>query len=103
MKHLLTLVFALHIGIANAQSTAWVEVEKSVICGPLKDFITGLSKDFKEYPVFLGADGKDDSKYSLFVNKDTGSWTIIQFNKTIACLLGTGSKGQLISIDKPTL
>jgi len=30
------------------------------------------------------------SKYSLFVNDDTKTWTLIQFDDTIACVLGTG-------------
>ena len=30
------------------------------------------------------------SRYSLFVNEETKSWTLIQFDDKIACVLGTG-------------
>jgi hypothetical protein len=29
-------------------------------------------------------------KYSLFVNEQSKSWTLIQFDEKIACVLGTG-------------
>jgi len=66
-----------------------VTVEKPVVCEKTKILIEVLSgSDYKEVPVWTGRD--DTSRYSIFANEKTGSWTIIQFNANIACVLGSG-------------
>ncbi len=72
--------------LATAQP---VTVEKPVICDQTPRVLAALtSKDIKESPFWLGTD--DLSRFSLFVNEQTGAWTFIQFNDKIACILGTG-------------
>lgn len=66
-----------------------VVVEKPVVCSPTKEVVSFImSEDYKEIPVWIGED--EDSKYSIFANEKTGTWTFIQFNKKIACVLGAG-------------
>lgn len=78
--------------LASAQP---VTVEKPVICEKAEVVVSGLlANDFKEQPIWVGSDEK--SKYSIFANSKTGSWTLIQFNSTIACILGAGEKSRLI-------
>lgn len=69
-----------------------VTVQKPVECADTATLLRGLSgSDYKEKPIWFGIEpGANVSRYSLFVNKETKSWTLIQFDETIACVLGTG-------------
>ena len=88
MKYLLLLV-VLVIGIVPAQS---VTVQKPVECVNTETLFQGLiGSDYKEKPIWLGIEpGATLSKYSLFVNEQTKTWTLIQFDAKMACVLGTG-------------
>jgi len=76
-------------GLVFAQS---VTVQKPVECADTAILLQGLSgSNYKEKPIWLGIEpGATVSRYSLFVNEQTKTWTLIQFNETIACVLGTG-------------
>ena len=88
MKYLLLLV-ALVIGIVTAQS---VTVQKPVECVNTETLFQGLiSSNYKEKPIWLGIQSDAPlPKYSLFVNEQTKTWTLIQFDAKMACVLGTG-------------
>jgi len=77
------------LGLAVAQS---VTVQKPVECADTATLLRGLSgSDYKETPIWWGIEpGATVSKYSLFVNEKTKTWTLIQFDEKIACVLGTG-------------
>ena len=88
MKYLLLLVVSV-IGIVAAQP---VTVQKPVDCVNTETLFQGLiGSDYKEKPIWLGIQSDAPlPKYSLFVNEQTKSWTLIQFDEKIACVLGTG-------------
>ena len=66
-----------------------VKVDKEVLCDETAVVLKwALDNDFKEQPFWMGVDRT--SRYSLLVNEKTGTWTFIQFNKDVACILGTG-------------
>jgi hypothetical protein len=72
-----------------------VKVDKEVICDETAVVLKwALDNDFKEQPLWTGADRI--SRYSLLANEKSGTWTLIQFNKDVACILGTGAGHQLI-------
>jgi hypothetical protein len=72
-----------------------VTVEKPVQCEKAETIIKGLiSSEYREQPVWVGQD--DKSRYSVFANPKTGSWTLIQFNDRIACVLGAGENSRLV-------
>ena len=77
------------LGLAVAQS---VTVQKPIECADTATLMKGLSgSDYKEKPIWWGIEpGVTVSRYSLFVNEETKSWTLIQFDEKIACVLGTG-------------
>lgn len=78
-----------------------VVIEKPVVCINTKSMIEILSKgEFKEKPVWIGKD--ESSNYSVFANEKTKTWTIIQFNKEIACVLGTGDSFQNLTFAPDT-
>ncbi len=88
MKYLLLLVVSV-IGIVAAQP---VTVQKPVDCVNTETLFQGLiSSNYKEKPIWLGIQSDAPlPKYSLFVNEQTKSWTLVQFDEKIACVLGTG-------------
>ena len=83
------------LGIAVAQS---VTVQKPIECADTATLLRGLSgSDYKEKPIWFGIEpGATVSRYSLFVNEETKSWTLIQFDEKIACVLGTGENSTQI-------
>jgi hypothetical protein len=89
MKYYFLLPVMLVLGLAVAQS---VTVQKPIECADTATLLRGLSgSEYKEKPIWLGIDPSSTvSKYSLFVNEETKSWTLIQFDEKIACVLGTG-------------
>jgi hypothetical protein len=70
-----------------------VIVDKKIVCNTTQIILNTLTETFSEKPIWIGEG--DDSRYSLFTNKK-GSWTIIQFNDTIACIIGAGNSSREI-------
>ena len=89
MKYYFLLTVMLVLGLAVAQS---VTVQKPIECADTATLLRGLrGSDYKERPIWWGIEpGATVSRYSLFVNEETKSWTLIQFDDKIACVLGTG-------------
>jgi hypothetical protein len=88
MKYLIILL-VLIVGLVAAQT---VSVQKPLICADTKELMNSLvGEDYKEKPIWMGVE-KDSAlaRYSLFVNEETKTWTLIQFDKKTACVLGTG-------------
>jgi hypothetical protein len=78
-----------------------VTVEKPVICDTPKTVIETLTgKGYQEQPFWIGND--ETSRYILLANERTKSWTIVQFNKNIACVLGTGDNHRQIFLGPKT-
>jgi hypothetical protein len=95
MKYYFLLPVMLVLGLAVAQS---VTVQKPIECADTATLLRGLSgSDYKEKPIWWGIEpGATVSRYSLFVNEETKSWTLIQFDEKIACVLGTGENSTQI-------
>lgn len=78
-----------------------IKIEKDVLCDETKVVIETLIK-FKEVLVWVGKD--DSSKYALLANEQTGSWTLLQFNNEVACVIGVGDGHKPLKLDsKSTL
>jgi hypothetical protein len=94
MKKLLALILVVPL-LTSAQSSGPVAIEKTVICDKTQNVLDVMMNGrFKETPIWGGED--ENSRYGLLVNRETGTWTIIQFNKDTACVLGTGDGGRLM-------
>ena len=94
MKYLL-LPFLLASTLLAAQP---IVIQKPVTCTDTKTLLQGLSgSDYRETPMWLGIEpGAEAPKYSVFVNQQNKTWTIIQFNDKLACVLGTGTESTQI-------
>jgi hypothetical protein len=92
MKKLLAILAIIPL-LTSAQSSGPVAIEKTVICDKTQNVLDVIINGrYQENPVWGGVD--DDSRYGLLVNRETGTWTIIQFNKETACVLGTGKSSR---------
>jgi len=90
-------LFGLTTLLVHAQS---FETEKPVICSDLKTIVEFVSgPEYEEQPFWNGR-GEEGSKYILMLNPLTQSWTFIQYNDKIACVIGSGVNGRLLRLGK---
>jgi hypothetical protein len=70
--------------------------DKTLVCGNREEIIESLVGEvYTESPLWVGRDNMDGSEYMMLINHHTGTWTILQMNKTIACVLGVGTEVRL--------
>jgi hypothetical protein len=95
-KKIIFVFLLLPFSMAYAQiGPDFREIRKTVICGPLETIMKGLADpDIQEKPVWVGEDEKGQTNYSLFYNEKTKAFTLVQFTKTIGCILGIGYKSE---------
>ncbi len=89
----LAFLFCLTSSIANAQA---FESRKPVICDNTQKIIKSLIENYNEKPIWTAKDARDETRYSLFVNNKTGTWTLLQMTSEVACILGIGDDSKLI-------
>jgi len=66
-----------------------VMIEKPVLCAQTETVMNAIAKSqYSEKPTWIGADEK--SEFTLFVNEKTKTWTLIQFDNNVACIIGVG-------------
>jgi hypothetical protein len=88
MKHLLASILLLP-ALSFAQSGP-VTVDKKVVCETTEvAFRALLESNPAERPFWTGSSGS--SRYALLVDEKTGSWTLIQFNSDMACVIDLGT------------
>jgi hypothetical protein len=86
------------IGLLLLPSMALAQgiVKKDVYCDKMDVIMTALIKEYEEKPVWIGKDGETKSNFTLLVNPKTNAWTLVQFDKDVACVLGTGSDSSIL-------
>jgi len=90
-KLLLLLIFATS---AFAQQDVQVfELTRPLKCAAVEDIMNFISSNFGETMVWVGKDENNSSYLALYKNKDTGTWSLIQYDSKIGCFLGSGSQG----------
>jgi hypothetical protein len=86
-------LFCLISSIANAQP---FESRKPVLCDDAKILIRSLTENYNEKPIWTARNPIDDTRFGLFVNAKTGSWTLLQMTPGIACIIGVGEESNLL-------
>lgn len=99
MKIKFLLIFGLCLSLAVLSQTSKPNTtKKEIYCDKTDTVISTLkSQDYQEIPVWLGKSEESLPNFTVFVNNETKSWTIIQFNNDVACVLGVGDKAVTIS------
>lgn len=86
MKKLIVLLVTVISGSALAFST-----HKPIECFSTADAVKLLGEEFGEKPAFTGVNNiTGKSIITLFINAQTGTWTLIEYDKEHACILGAG-------------
>jgi hypothetical protein len=89
MKKLLAILAIIPLLTSAQSSSGPITLEKTVVCDKTQNVLDVIINGrYQETPMWGGID--DNSRYSLLVNRETGTWTLIQFTKETACILGTG-------------
>lgn len=99
MKHLaLAGMFAALCTSASAQSSDFRVLNKDVVCAPLTKVLEVLlDSRVAELPVWRGNEEDNKSEFVLLINEKNDTWTMIQYYKDYACVLGIGKRSQMFS------
>lgn len=96
------MVFLMYPALAfSQQQSEFVQVPKTVLCGPIEKILQALShKEIDEKPFWIGKNEDGKSNIAVFVNSKTSSFTIVQFVREIGCILGMGESSQRLDFTK---
>lgn len=101
LKKIITSLFCFLSTVVYAQNgIPAFEMKKEVACTDTASLLTSIGESkWKEHPMWLGK--SSTSRVSIFVNQKTGTWTIVQFNEKVACILEVGTDSELL-LGEPT-
>ncbi len=87
-KQALAFLFCLTSTLANAQI---FDSKTTIRCGETNYILTNLAgEEIKEHPMWVGTSDTSKTSTMVMVNNNTQTWTVVQFDKKIACVLGVG-------------
>lgn len=68
-----------------------VTTSKKIVCLSFKKAISDLKEKYGEEPIVMGTTtNMEDVKMAVFVNPDTGSFTVLEFDEEAACIISVG-------------
>ena len=91
---IVAFLFCLTSSIANAQQI--FEVSKPMKCADVHFLMQDLTEEYKEKLLWVGKTESDASYIAIMQNKENGTWTVIQYDSKIGCVLGVGRLGSAI-------
>lgn len=93
------LTLLLLLALALPLQAQWVDLQNTVPCGPFRDIVATLTHEkYKETPLWVGQSGGDVTSFALFINADRGNWTVLQYHKEMACILGAGTTSNIVNL-----
>jgi len=95
-KIAMAFLFCLTSSIANAQEI--IDLTKQMKCSDAQTVMNYFTNVFKETPVWVGKT-VHNTHITLLANKETRSWTMIEYDTSLACVLGAGEEKTSSSID----
>jgi len=73
-----------------------MKANKTVLCDKAESVISALTdSDYREKPIWIGK--SPNNNFGLLINDKTGTWTLIEFDNKIACVLGSGETYQILA------
>lgn len=66
-----------------------INLTKGLKCSDAEYVMRHFTEEYKEKPVWVGKT-TNGTHVTLMVNKDNRSWTLIEYDSRIACILGAG-------------
>lgn len=83
------IMMSLFCVTASAEPTI---MGKKVVCDDKNTMFKIISEKFKEVPQWWGQSAQHNTLLVLTVNNTTGTWSLVEFNETIACIVSEGEK-----------
>ena len=91
MRTILTILASLALAIASTAATAEPRrLNKSVICDNTEKVFRTIVEEFGETPQWRGVTSEQGTSTVLTVNPKTGAWSLIEYTKDLACVIGVG-------------
>lgn len=77
----------------------WTTLTAQIGCGPFREIVKVLTdQKFKETPLWIGQSEGDLTSFVVFLNSDDGNWTVLQYYKETACVLGMGRTSNIVNL-----
>ena len=83
----MAFLFCLISSIAHAQEI--IDLQKSLKCSDAQIVMNYFVDTHKETPVWVGK-SVHNTHITLLMNRETRSWTVIEYDARLACVLGAG-------------
>jgi len=96
----LILLSALLIGTTAFSQEAF-NLTKQVKCGNAEFVMNHFAEKFGELPIWVGKTNFG-THMTLMVNKEKRTWTIVEYEAKIACVIGSGESSSSTDIGTPT-
>lgn len=96
----LFLLSALLIG-TTAFSQEVINLSKEMKCSNAEFVMNHFSENYGEKPIWVGKT-TFNTHVTLMVNKDKRTWTLVEYDGRIACVLGAGESSSSPDIGTPT-
>ena len=82
-----------------ASTTTFAEPVKStlqIVCDDTKTlFEHFVEGEYQEIPFWAGFEDVNKTSFVLLTNKETGTWTMIQYNSRRGCVIAVGDKWKI--------
>ena len=93
-----TLLLLLFLAPA-LQAQQWQTLTAQFSCGPFREIVKVLTNQkFQETPLWIGNNDNDPTNLVLFLNADSGNWTMLQYFRDTACILGMGQTSNIVNL-----
>ena len=89
------LLFILTVFSISVQAETF-QLRKVMICDEKEKVFQLLSQNFQEFPIWSGS-SEGGTVISVFVNKTNGSYTLVEYDGVVACVISVGNT-KIISV-----
>jgi len=96
-KVVMAFLFCLTSSIANAQKI--IDLNKQMKCSDPKTVMNYFAETHREKPIWVGKT-VHNTYITLLANEETQSWTMIEYDDMLACVLGAS---EVESSSKPEI
>jgi len=95
-KIVMAFLFCFISSIANAQGI--IDLTKQMKCSEVENVMNYFLDIHKETPIWVGKT-VHNTHITLLANKDLRSWTMIEYDSRLACVLGAGEEKTSSSLE----
>lgn len=89
-------ILVLALLTVSARVNAQFSYDYTIVCDTTERLVKSLGIDYKERATWTGMDVQDKSRYSLWINERTGTWTLLKMTVEVSCILGVGNDSKLM-------